>query len=213
MIVDAKHRVLTPMWSKYVKWKLGRAFRGVWVEGQLPPGSEPLVLYANHTNFWDGFIAHLVVEHAGRDGYAVMEEINLRRFRMLTRLGAFSVERGSARSSLQTLRHAATVLRRPAATVLIFPQGAIGPFNHALRFERGVEVLARKSQVRCVPMAVRYAMFEHEYPDVVVRVGPPHAAETAEAMARRLTALRDDVAALAAPAGVAVIRGRRSLAE
>ncbi|HYO68330.1 MAG TPA: acyltransferase, partial [Archangium sp.] len=45
-----------------------------------------------------------------------------------------------------------------------------------LRLERGVELLGRVGQAECVPLAIRYAFFEHERPDVLVEVGTPHAA-------------------------------------
>lgn len=214
MITAAKFAPSTWAWRRYVSYKIRSSFRAVWMSGALPRSDEALVLYANHTNFWDGFVAHEVMRQAGRDPYAMMEEENLRRYRFLRRLGAFSVRRGSPSSARESLRHAASLLQRPGATVLIFPQGQIQPFETALSFERGAELLSRLTKVRCVPMAIRYAMFEHEFPDVLVAVGEPHPGDAAEAMAQRLTALRDDLARRQSPDGLEpMVRGRASVAQ
>ncbi len=215
MIVDAKQPLLTWALGQYVEWKLRRAFRGIWLDGALPDGNDGLLCYANHSSFWDGFVAHQLVRHADRDGYVVMEEQNLRRYRFFTRLGAMSIRRKDSQSALQTLRYARRVLQRPKAAVFLFPQGRIEANPPApLRFERGVEVLARMSNVRCVPIAFRCAFFEHEYPDVLIRVGEPHPPELLAQMQSRLSGL---VASLQAIDGVEglrpLVRGRRSVAQ
>ncbi|MBK7862640.1 MAG: lysophospholipid acyltransferase family protein [Archangiaceae bacterium] len=215
MIRDARHRLLTPLWHRYVRYRLAHAFRGLWVNGALPGDDEPLILYANHSNFWDGFVAHSLVHHSGRDGYVVMEEQNLLRFRFLTRLGAMSIRRGDRASALETLRHARAVLERPRATLLFFPQGRIetttGP---APRFERGLEVLGRMSGARAVPLALRYAFFEHEYPDVLMSVGAVHPVTTTADCEARMQAQLAFLAALPAPGTLeALLEGRRSVAE
>ncbi len=215
MIPDAKRPLRTWLLGRYVHWKVGQAFRGVWLEGQLPRGEEGLLAYTNHSSFWDGFIAHVLATRAGRDPYAMMEEHNLSRYRFLARLGAFSIRRHEAASSLESLRHARRVLRRPGSILFVFPQGQIEP-NAAppLRLERGVEVLARLAGVRCVPVAFRLAFFEHEYPDVLIGVGEPHPPAPLEEMSRRLDALVDRQREVSSPQGrVPLLPGRRSVAQ
>lgn len=215
MIIDAKRPVLTWALGQYVEWKLRKAFRGVWLEGALPPGEEGVLCYANHGSFWDGFLAHLLAQRSGRDGYAVMEEQNLRRYRFLTRIGAFSIRRGDSGSALETLRYARSVLQRPKAAVFLFPQGKIeANAQPPLKFERGAEVLARMAKIRCVPVALRYAFFEHEHPDVLIQVGEAHAPEPLAQMESRLGAL---VAGLQGIKSVTALHpllvGSRSVAE
>jgi 1-acyl-sn-glycerol-3-phosphate acyltransferase len=162
--------------DRYVGWKFRSSFRGLWVRGTLPSGAEGRLVYANHSNWWDGFVFHQVCQAAGWDAYCVMEERNLERYRFLAKLGAFSIRRGEGASSLESLRYAGQLLRQPRAAVCIFPEGELRPFGVLpLRLERGVELLARVGKVECVPLAIRYAFFEHERPDVLVDVGTPHA--------------------------------------
>ncbi len=213
MITAAHVPVLTGLISSYVKWKLRRSFRGLWLRGALPE-DEPVVLYSNHLNFWDGFVAHAVISEAGRAGFAMMEERNLARFPFLRYLGAFSVRRGSSSSARESLRHAQALLEPPRSTVVVFPQGRIAPFEAPLALERGAELLARWAKVRCVPMAIRYAMFEHEFPDVLIALGEAHEASSTEAMAARLDELRRSLAGLDRPHSLRpLLAGRRSVAE
>ncbi|WP_257454852.1 lysophospholipid acyltransferase family protein [Archangium lipolyticum] len=177
MIRAAKGGLLGWVLDGYVGWKFRSAFRGLWVRGGLPGGEGSRLVYANHCNWWDGFVLHQVGKAAGWDAYCVMEEHNLERYRFLSRLGAFSIRRGEWASSLETLRYAGQLLRGPRAAVCLFPEGELRPFGVLpLRLERGVELLARVGKVECVPLAIRYAFFEHERPDVLVEVGTPHAA-------------------------------------
>lgn len=159
----------------YVSWKFRSAFRGLWVRGALPADETPRLVYMNHSSWWDGFVFHQLCQSAGWDGYCLMEEQNLARFRFLSRLGAFSIRKQEAASSLASLRYARHLLSLPRAAVLIFPEGELRSLSaRPLSLARGVEVLAKGAQVICQPLAVRYAFLEHELPDVLLQVGEPH---------------------------------------
>lgn len=177
MIKDAKGGFFAHVLDWYFGRKVRGAFRGVWARGALPSSDHGLLVYLNHSSFWDGFIVHQLGRAAGWDTYALMEEENLSKYRFHARLGAISVRRGDRRSALETVRYAAdVVLRRPKAALFVFPEGELRPGGGAPGdFRRGVEVIARRAQVRCVPIAVRYAFLEHERPDVLLEVGEPHA--------------------------------------
>ena len=215
MIPAAKGGLLGWLWDRYVGWKFRSAFRGLWVRGTLPTHDGSRLVYVNHTNWWDGFVLHQLGKAAGWDAYCVMEEHNLERYRFLSRLGAFSIRRGEAASSLETLRYARELLRGPRAAVCIFPEGGLRPFGVLpLKLERGVELLARVGQVECVPLAIRYAFFEHERPDVLVEVGTPHGAG---ALARFQVELEGAVRRLAEVTGLEgftqVVSGGLGVAE
>lgn len=159
----------------YVRRKVRSSFRGVWLRGELPPATGGLLVYANHCNWWDGFVMHQLGKAAGWNGHALMEERTLARYRFLRHAGAFSVRRGDGASSLETLRYARSLLRQPGVAIFFFPEGEHRPPGELpLRLERGVETLARMSQVPSVPVAIRYAFFEHELPDALLDVGTPH---------------------------------------
>lgn len=164
--------------ARYVDWRLRRDFRGVWVRGELPASDESLIFYGNHPGWWDGFAMHHLCVSTGRDGYCVMEEQNLARYRFLSRLGAFSIRRGDARSAVESLGVARRLLKKRRAVVNVFPEGVLTPHARPpLRLERGVELLARRSGARCVPVGLRYGFFGDERPDLLIEVGQAHAPE------------------------------------
>ncbi|NOK13166.1 lysophospholipid acyltransferase family protein [Corallococcus exercitus] len=163
--------------DRYIGWKVRSTFRGLWVRGELPADGVGRLVYLNHSNWWDGFVLHQLCQVAGWDGYCLMDEENLRRYPFHTKMGAFSIRKQDAMSSLSSLRYAKELLRKPHAAVCVFPEGEHRPFGvHPLQLERGVELLARAAKAECVPIAIRYAFFEHERPDVLLEVGAPHEA-------------------------------------
>jgi 1-acyl-sn-glycerol-3-phosphate acyltransferase len=175
MIPACKGGLRQRLVEAYVRRKVRASFRGVWLRGELPAAQGGLLVYVNHANWWDGFVLHPLAKAAGWDGYVMMEERNLARYPFLRRIGAFSVRRGEAASSLETLRYARGLLRQPDTAVFVFPEGEHRPPGELpLRLERGIETLARMSEVRCLPVSIRYAFFEHERPDVLLDVGAPH---------------------------------------
>ncbi|GMU59084.1 MAG: hypothetical protein AMXMBFR34_08470 [Myxococcaceae bacterium] len=215
MIRDAKGGPFTWLLEWYVARKVRSAFRGVWVRGALPSADGGLLVYANHSSFWDGFLIHQVARAARWDGYAMMEEANLAKYPFHARLGAFSVRRGDRRSALESVRYAAGVLRREQGAVFVFPEGELraggGPLG---RFKRGVEVIARHAKVRCLPLAIRYTFLEHEHPDVLLEVGPTHPPDDLGRFVTELSFAHARLSEARSTDGFAcLIRGRASVQE
>jgi 1-acyl-sn-glycerol-3-phosphate acyltransferase len=214
MIRAQKQALARPMLEAYVGWKVRGMFRGLWTRGALPTDGAPLLVYANHCGFWDGFVAQQLCALTGWDGYCMMEEAQLRRFPFLAKLGAFSVERGPGGSALETLRYARGLLAQPRAAVFVFPEGVLRPFGPPLQLEGGAALLARHAQARCLPVGIRYLFLEAERPDVLVEVGEVHAPVPAPQMQERLQGLVDDLAAATSTAGFEQrVAGARGAAE
>ena len=112
MIRAAKGGPLGWLLDRYVGWKFRSAFRGLWVRGALPTGEGARLIYMNHSSWWDGFVLHQLGKAAGWDAYCLMEEKNLRRYRFLARIGAFSIRPGDAASSLESPRYARELARK-----------------------------------------------------------------------------------------------------
>lgn len=189
MIPAQKDGAWSAVVRAYIAWKVRTAFRALWVSGPVPPVDEPLIAYANHTSFWDGFVAQRLCELWSRDGYCVVEEPNLLKYPFLARAGAFSIRRGDPRSTVETFRYITELLGRPRAMVFTFAEGKLRPFTDAPQLERGLEVVARKTGVRCVPVAIRPVFFEDEKPELMVAVGEAHPPEPIAQSQQRLGAL------------------------
>lgn len=215
MIRDAKGGLLTRALEWYVARKVRGAFRGVWVRGSIPGAEGGLLGYANHSSFWDGFLIHQLGKVAGWDGYALMEEENLAKYRFHARIGAFSVNRKDPRAALPSIRYAREVLARKNAAVVIFPEGELVPGQGPLApLQRGVEVIARTAKVRCLPIALRYCFLEHEHPDVLIELGTPHAPGPLSHFEENLKRTYERVMSARSTEGFTrVIQGRTSVQE
>ena len=163
-----------------VRPALRRAFHRVAIAA--PDGEDwshlPTIFYSNHVSWWDGWIAFFLFDERWRmEGYLMMEEPQLRRYRFFQRCGCFSVDRQDAREGMRSVSYAASLLRdRPGRALWIFPEGEIGPNDRRpLRTYAGAAHIARRAgRVRCVPVALRFEFLGEQRPEGFIRIGPAH---------------------------------------
>ncbi len=192
-----------------VRPALRRTFRRIAI---LAPYGEdwsglPTIFYANHVSWWDGWIAFFLYDERWRiEGYLMMEEPQLRRYRFFQQCGCFSVDRYDAREGMRSVLYGADLLRAdPSRSLWIFPQGEIRPNDRRpLNTYSGAAHIARRiGAVRCVPVALRFEFLGEQRPEALIRLGKPHLVEGGDSKAihqemdDRLLAevdqLRDDV--------------------
>lgn len=142
----------------------------------LPPDA-PVLLVANHSSWWDGFILRDVQRmlRPGARFFTLMTTRELRRHPWLRWMGCVGIEPGNATSVLRAFKQFRDEARRDTSTVFaVFPQGSIWPSTRRpLRFERGVSVLAaRLAPVRIVPVAIHLEHLNRAMPTAFVSAGP-----------------------------------------
>jgi chlorobactene lauroyltransferase len=148
--------------------------RGVYTDEQRT--AYPMVIYANHSSWWDGYVIALMERLLHVDGYLMVEEAQLRRYFFFTWIGCFSVDRQNRRSAMQSLHYAAELLKgRPGRMVGIFPQGEISPNDHRpLAFYHGAAYLARlAAPVLLYPLAIRIEYLAEQRPALFLSLGEP----------------------------------------
>jgi len=136
----------------------------------------PMIICANHSSWWDGYAAALVMRHLKLDGYLMMEEAQLRRYRFFSWVGCFSVDRQDARSAMQSIHYAAALLKeRPNRMVWLFPQGEISPNDRRpLVFFSGAIHLARLATPALLyPCGLRIEYLAEQRPDLYISLGQP----------------------------------------
>src|SRR5688500_18728551 len=134
----------------------------------------PLIIYANHSSWWDGLVAFQVSRTARLNSYVMMEEKHLKRFFLFRLLGAFSVVRENPREALKTIEYATGLLMENSnKTLWIFPQGEILPNDRRpVIFYNGLSrIIAQTDECFILPLAIRYE-FQGEYkPEIFVNIG------------------------------------------
>ncbi len=212
LIAARKQPVLEQLYAAYGRRLLRRAFARVRVGGAAwPTGDGPSIAYANHGAWWDPvlavFLSHDVFR---RDGYGLMDGVQLARYPFFRRVGCFGVTGegdGAAIDDARAIAEYATALLRGGArrTLWLFPQGALLPSRTPLRFRSGLARISRLvPEAPLVPVAIRFEFRGVARPECVVRVGPAAAAPGAGAASRSSAAttrrlereLEDTLAAL-----------------
>lgn len=151
------------------------AFRYKGDEGVLEKGV-PTILYAPHSNWWDGSVLYNITHRIFHKEIRLMiEELN--RFPLLRRGGAYSVCKKSPQSAMKALQYSVDVVGDLKNMLCIFPQGIIRPPHYRpIVFQTGLAYIAQKSvkkygKVNLVPVALDYCFFRDNRPEVVVTFG------------------------------------------
>jgi 1-acyl-sn-glycerol-3-phosphate acyltransferase len=132
-----------------------------------------------HGSWWDVLVGDWLARRIlAVPSYAPMDEAQLRRYRILTRLGVYSIDRHS-RAGLRAFYTYTAGLLRGGGAVWLTPQGAIAPARRRpLAFQPGVGHLVRRvAPVTVLPVAVAYEFREEPRAEVFVCVGPPRTIE------------------------------------
>ena len=206
MIAANKNDILDSLLYVYFRWLARRAFHLVTVRGlsrlKTLPNHRPVLLFCNHTNWWDGLIIYLMTRQMPHKSvYCMMEEKQLKHYRFFTWLGAFSVDLSSPLRSAASLRYAQRLMQVPETAIWIFPQGRLTRPSEPIEIKPGTDYLARNSpHALLVPVAMRYDFFREDRPNVLVEIGTPFpAVESTEAgIAKACVRAMNDVSAAAA---------------
>jgi 1-acyl-sn-glycerol-3-phosphate acyltransferase len=179
VIAANKNDILDSFLFVYFRWLLRRAFHTLGARGlenlrQLP-ADRPVILFCNHTNWWDGLIIYLLTRQMPhKAGYCMMEEKQLKHYRFFTWLGAFSVDLSNPLRSAVALRYAQRLLQRSETAIWIFPQGKLCRPSEPVEIKPGTDYLAKNSpHAVLVPVAMRYEFFRDDRPNVLVEIGRP----------------------------------------
>jgi len=196
--------------ARYVRWQARRNFAAVRWHGRARLGADvaraPVVLVANHTNWWDGFLSCLVSRELGLGFRVLMEERNLARYRAFLRIGALPIRRTTPQERWADLEAARAHLL-PGVSLWVYPQGErrpaaepVGAAAGGRPLERGAAQLALAAAaalgrpVPLCPVAFRYAFLGESAPEAFVLLGEPWRVEGAgPATPGRRRALGDEI--------------------
>lgn len=142
--------------------------------------SGPLIVYANHSSWWDPMVAFLLGEQLfpGSQHYAPMDAAALARYSILSRIGVFPVEMNTARGAAQFLRTGEAVLAA-GGVLWVTPQGRFADSRERpLTFKPGLAALAARVAAKhrtctLLPLAIEYPFWDERLPECLLRLGTP----------------------------------------
>lgn len=136
----------------------------------------PTILFAPHCNWWDGIVLYNTTHRIFHKEIRLMVE-ELNRFPLLRHGGAYSVNKKSPQSAMKALKYSVDVVGDLRNMLCIFPQGIIRPPHfRPIEFQTGLAYIAENAlkkygKVNLIPMAVDYAFFRDNRPEVIVEFG------------------------------------------
>ncbi len=204
MIEAHKIRGVERVFVQVVRGAMRRRFYGVFLKGEgalrrASEGPRPLVLCANHSNWWDGFVSALLIPlFPGRRLYLAQSERLLARYRPLRWLGVFGLDIHG--SPLPGVRYAERLLADARNGVWIFPQGVLLPQGTPIRAKPGALWLARQAGALVLPMAFRYEWMIESRPSVFIHCGEALEPDvTEEELAGAMNRLYEEIGPMATP--------------
>ena len=187
MLKVRRSKLYTLWFGWYSRRQFRRYFNSVRVF--MHPGVQemdqgtPVVFYANHACWWDGFWSQLCTEEFFHQNlHIIIEYQQLRKHRFFTRIGAFSLDRSRPRSALSTIHYAAELLTAKSErqnSLWIFPQGKIESVDkRPLFFFKGTasivsRVLDTIPGVYLVSVVSRIEYLDEQKPELILSFREP----------------------------------------
>lgn len=194
-------RPVLGFFRRIVRGYFRRHFHGVRVSGgerfvKAGGGDAPLIVYANHSSWWDPMVSILLAAELmpGRDHFAPMDAAALERYGILKRVGIFPVEMKTARGAVQFLRTGEAIVKG-GGVLWVTPQGRfVDARVRPLEFKPGLAALAARvaaseGECRVLPLAIEYPFWDERLPECLLRFGEAvrvSAGEEAEGVQERL---------------------------
>ena len=151
------------------------AFRYKGDEGVIEKGI-PTILYAPHSNWWDGIVFYNITHRIFHKEIRMMiEELN--RFPLFSKGGGYPVNKKSPQSAMKALKYSVEVVCDLRNILCIFPQGIIRPPHYRpIEFQTGLAYIAQNAvkktgKVNLVPVAFDYCFLRDNRPEVIVEFG------------------------------------------
>lgn len=178
MLKANKSKWFEKLFSIYNRNLLQRKFNSLQIQNleELKNADKnlPLIIYANHSSWWDGLIIFELLKSKKFDSYVLMEEKQLKKYRLFQKIGAFSIVRENSREAIKSLGYAIETLNAGKnKTLLIFPQGKIYPNDkRPLEFFGGLAFIINKlKNCTSIPCSIRFEFLGNFKPDIFVKFG------------------------------------------
>ncbi len=105
----------------------------------------------------------------------MMEDKQMREHKFFQKIGTFSINLQNSKSLITSLRYAVNSMKRPKASLFIYPEGEIVPFStDKPNFKKGLVWIAEKCpEVDIVPIGIYIHSSKFDKPELFIKIGKP----------------------------------------
>src|SRR5579871_6273704 len=179
LIPPHKSPWLEKWFHHYIRRYLQRSFHCIHGIG-MPPlpegdGRTPLIVCLNHSSWWDVLLGF----YAGREwlpweSYGVMDALQLKRYRLFTRLGMIGVDRTRLSGAKEFVDFTERLLRGQHRALWVTPQGEmVSNQRRPIRFQPGLGLLAeRLGDFYITTIVLHYAFWNERLPEAFISFSP-----------------------------------------
>ena len=158
----------------------------------------PVILYANHNGWLDGYLMFHAVTKLGIRALDWIEEFDT--FPLFAKVGGMRFTRGDIIGRANTIRATIKLMRSEGRSLVVFPEGVLHRPGDVLPFGRALETVAKKvPNADMIPVAIVYELSMHERPEAWISFGEPHKfgslLQCEEKLMAQLTTLKESIKA------------------
>lgn len=135
----------------------------------------PAIIFANHSNWWDGLIAYYLSYNLWKcDAYMMMDLKQMKKYKFFKWIGAFSVNKSSNIDSVKSLNYSIELIKDTSKVLWIFPQGEMKHNDsRPINFQRGlIKILEKSGQVNLFALVFNYEYLMQQRPEVFIKLIP-----------------------------------------
>lgn len=179
MIRANKHRIFGRIFNIYNKYLLKKFFNSIQLNGSSNFKDRnknfPTIIFANHSNWWDGLISYFLSKEIFEiDSYVMMDIEQLQKHKFFSKLGAFSVDKSSPQAAYKSFQYSINLLKNSDKTLFIFPQGKMLPNDiRPLEFFSGLsKIITNLNNVNVFSLCLRFEYLMEQRADVFLKISP-----------------------------------------
>lgn len=175
MIPARKHPWVDLWFTAYVDRYLRHSFHRILSRGPIPDLPDgPVVICTNHSSWWDTLVDYWLSRRVlAIDAYGPMDQRQLRRYPVLSRIGVFGVDRESLQGGREFLAYATELLRGRRSALVLTVQGAmVSPDQRPIRAYGGAARVVREvGKCSLVTLAIDYGFWDDRHPEIFLEWG------------------------------------------
>jgi 1-acyl-sn-glycerol-3-phosphate acyltransferase len=144
------------------------------IQEYTPSKEARTVYFLNHNYWWDGLLPlYLSKKYFNQNIRAIMEYAQMQRYPFFSRIGAFSIDPASPKSSIKTLRYALESLTKKKSCLFIYPEGKIVPVSGKTSvFQNGLSWIYQHTEaVDFVPVGIYIDHSKYNKPELNIYIG------------------------------------------